>query len=141
MATMKEHMAAHHATAAKFHSAAAAEHSGLAALHHGLAKLDGAAHDGAVGEHHKTMAAHHEKLSSLHKGYADHHADQAEKCAKAVDDQMNKLAPTGVIGVTPNNPNIRAVPRAGQREPAKANVPVEFQKLFTVEDEEEARIG
>jgi hypothetical protein len=137
MATMKEHLSAHHATAAKFHAAAAAEHSGLAALHHGLAKLDGAAHDGAIGEHHKTMAAHHEKLSSLHKGYADHHATQSEACAKAADGDLNKLQPLN--GISAVNPGVRAVPRAGQREPAKLNVPVEFQKMFSVEDEEVLR--
>ena len=141
MSTVREHLSAHHAKAAKFHEAAAKEHSGLAESHHGSAKLDGAAHDGAIGTHHKTMAAHHEKLSDLHKGYADHHSSQAEACMKGMDaGDLNKLVPTNVSGVTPG---VRIVPRHGQPAPGSAekpNVPVEFQKMFSVEDEEEARI-
>jgi hypothetical protein len=134
MSTIREHLSAHHSTAAKFHAAVAAEHSGLAALHHGLAKLDGAAHGGAIGEHHKTMAAHHEKLSSLHKGYADHHATQSEACAKAMDADLTKMVPLGDIsGVTPG---IRAVPRPGQQQIQKVNVDPTFSHLFSVDEEE-----
>jgi len=139
MSTVREHLSAHHAKAAKFHEAAAVEHAGLAFSHHGLAKLDGAAHDGAIGEHHKTMAAHHEKLAQLHKGYADHHASQADACMKGVaDGDLNKLVPTQVSGVTPG---IRAVARPGQPVPAKANVDPAFEHLFKVDEGEERSLA
>ena len=54
---------------------------------------------------------------------------------------LNKLAPlNGISGVTPTNQN-RLIPRHGQpltpQTPEKPNVPIEFQKLFSVEDEQE----
>jgi hypothetical protein len=137
--TVREHLSAHHATAAAFHKAAAAEHSGLAESHHGLAKLDGAAHDGAIGEHHKTMAAHHEKLAKLHKGYADHHDQQSSACAKGMDaTDLAKLQPTGVSGVVPTR--ITAVPRHGQPV-AKVNVDPAFEHLFKVDEGEERSLA
>jgi hypothetical protein len=46
--------------------------------------------------------------------YADHCDAMSAKCDKAMEDEMNKLMPTRVHGIVP--PNIRAIPRAGQRE-------------------------
>ena len=48
----------------------------------------------------------------------------------------NMVVPTNVSGVTPNRPDITAVPRNGQPAvPTAPNVPLEFQKVFSVEDD------
>jgi hypothetical protein len=44
---------------------------------------------------------------------------------------------SGISKVAPEMPNLRAVPRYGQREVSKADVPEEFQKLVSVDDEAE----
>jgi len=151
MATMREHLAglhknfaAHFREKSAHHEAVAKSHEEHASLHDELAKTTGvkthkdfATRHGQDAVIHKSMAGHYAKK-------AEHHDDMAESCAKGVDtSDLTKLMPTGVSGIVPNNPNIRAIPRHGQ--PAlgsadKPNVPVEFQKLFVVEDEE-ARIG
>ena len=57
----------------------------------------------------------------------------------------NTIVPTGVSAVTPTHPGITAVPRNGQPAPApvaipaEPNVPLEFKKLFSVEDGEPER--
>jgi hypothetical protein len=148
MATMREHLAGLHKNFAEHfreksshHQAVAKSHEEHASLHDELHKSTGVKTHKDFATRHRADAAVHKSMAGHYSEQADHHAGKAEDCAKAADDQMNKLAPTAVSGVTRDNPNIRAVPRPGQREPAKANVPVEFQKLFTVEDEEEARVG
>lgn len=50
----------------------------------------------------------------------------------------NTLQPTSVSAVAPARPGITAVPRNGQPAPqVKPNVPLEFQKLVSVDDSEE----
>jgi hypothetical protein len=48
----------------------------------------------------------------------------------------DKVIPDAISRVTPTLPGLRAVPRAGQQAvPEKPNVPLEFEKLVSVEDE------
>ncbi len=51
----------------------------------------------------------------------------------------NTIVPTAVSGVAPAAPGITAVPRGGQppAPPAKPNVPLQFQKLVQVDEDEE----
>jgi hypothetical protein len=85
---------------------------------------------------------YHERKNALHKATSESHATLAEYhkgcMEKAVGDEMNKVQPTQIFGVTPTR--VTAVPRHGQPAPgsaAKPDVPIEFQKLFQAEDERE----
>jgi hypothetical protein len=113
------------------------------AVHH---ETDHAAHLGKEAAFHRAMMAIPGKSKeevALHKAHAEHceaeqarHLNHAEMTRKALESDFSKLAPlNGVSAVTPG---IRAVPRAGQQPVSKLNVPTEFQKLFSTEDEREA---
>ena len=49
----------------------------------------------------------------------------------------NKIVPDNVRGMIPNFPSITAVPRTGQRQlnQDKVEVPLEFEKLFSIDDD------
>ena len=49
-----------------------------------------------------------------HETMQMHHADGMAQCEKAINDHLNKMVPTAVSGITPNRPDITAVPRNGQ---------------------------
>jgi hypothetical protein len=49
----------------------------------------------------------------------------------------NTLMPTAVSAVAPNRPGLTAVPRFGAPSPAVPDVPLEFQKLVSVDDNDE----
>jgi len=110
---------------------------------------------------HEAMAAHHQEMSrchtaamtkttdheqEFHKGAAAAHDAAAEShlamcdaCAKAVDGDLAKLQPMpfGISLVTPTPLGVTAVPRAGQKPVAKAQVDEEFVHLTRVETGEE----
>jgi hypothetical protein len=120
----------HHAEKTRIHADHAEAHKArMATLEKGSAEHD----------YHKTKHALHKATSESHATLADYHKGYTEK---AVGDEMSKVS-----GVTPDNPlrpGIVAVPRPGQPRPgsaAKPDVPIEFQKLFEVEHEEERSLS
>lgn len=147
--TAKEHLAAevhtrlaqHHGAAAIFHNGKSKGHELRAQLFQSLQKADGQ-------DAHKKLAEIHERDAALHAEYASHHERMAqlhkkaaELCAKAIDvvdlsKRGNELQPSPVSRVTPDIPNLRAVPRIGAAPIPKPNVPQEFEKVFSVEAEE-----
>jgi hypothetical protein len=68
-----------------------------------------------------------------------HHLAAMQETAKAIADALNKanqVQPSLVNRVTPDIPNLRAVPRTGAAPLQRPTVPMEFEKAFSVEDEE-----
>ena len=132
--TVREHLKELHKNAAEHHSVKAAHHKSLATHYGKLAKMGKA--EGV------DTAGVYDGISDSHAGLADHHATQAEfhtgameECEKAVASDLNKLVPDRVSGIAPQVPfGSRAVPRTGQREIEKPNVPLEFRSLDEVED-------
>jgi hypothetical protein len=112
----------HHSEKTRIHADHAEAHKArMATLEKGSAEHD----------YHKTKHALHKATSESHATLAEYHKGCMEKAA---DDEMNKVVPSHVSGVTPG---IRAVPRPGAPAPGSAekpNVPSEFQKLFEVEE-------
>lgn len=105
-------------------------------------------------EMHKTaksdMSGLDELLESFieeHSAIADEHVSYAEHCAKCAKSLANgsgantkkaagmadELIATDISGVTPDAPRGTLVPRFGQREIGKADVPKEFEKFVTVD--------
>ena len=120
MSKVSEHLA-------KFHQAASAHHRAMAKCHK---TAIGKAVDGNP-EHqfHKTAAEAHDQA-------ADSHDQMCQACQKAIEDSLNKVQPTLVSAVAPDNPNYRAVPRAGQRPVAeRPNVDDEFVKALGLSEE------
>jgi hypothetical protein len=79
-----------------------------------------------------------DKLSGLAQAHADYHAAQVEACMKAVDGELNKLIPHQVSSVYSH---AVPVPRGGQPPlPGKPNVPLQFQKLVAVDEDEEIQL-
>lgn len=111
-----------------------------------------AAHHATMGKAHEAMMGEHEENSAdhkFHKAAVASHAEAGEQCVSACKTLMgsNKAAgfdsdaleplPTGLSVVTPDAPAFtRAIPRFGQREISKADVPQEFRKLIVVDEEE-----
>jgi hypothetical protein len=61
---------------------------------------------------------------------------ESRKAALSSDDDLLPL-PAGLSTLTPTKPGVFAVPRAGQQPlPEKPNVPREFEKLVSVDDNE-----
>jgi hypothetical protein len=139
MATAREHLAEGHEKSKTHHLEMEKHHREMAKLHHALHKPSGMAAD--QDGPHAQLAMHHYDIADLHKAKAAYHAGAAEACAKGMDSgDLNKLAPIGISGVTPNNPNrVTPVPRFGQPVPAKMNVDPQFEKMFAVDDAEEER--
>jgi hypothetical protein len=131
MATVREHLQ-------KAHAAIAAHHRVMAKCHsQAMEKIE----DGEP-QHsfHKTAAAAHEAAATAHE-------QMCEECAKAADavdltkrgDEL-RPDPVGLSRLAPP-PGVTAIPRTGSPAlSAGPAVPSEFQKLFSVEDEEEATL-
>ena len=145
----------------EFHKASYAHHDERATSH---AMMMGH-HDEGSPEHsfHKSGHASHTTMRDFHKCAMEKaSADELNKSADAVpltisEDQVravflklfgNMVQPTNVRAVIPTNPEhdrigVMAVPRVGQRTIAAASaatpVPLEFAKLFEVEDGEPLR--
>jgi hypothetical protein len=85
----------------------------------------------------EALASQFESQGNDHAERASHHSQLAEECAKSADDEIEKVLPLG-SRVAPERPGIRAVLRPGQREDLekKTVIPIEFQKLVQVEDDE-----
>ncbi len=76
----------------------------------------------------------------FHKAAAAVHDAFKEACAKAASDDLNKIQPLphGLSRVTPDNPNVRAIPRYGQKPVAKADdLDPEFAELVKVQTGDE----
>jgi hypothetical protein len=108
-------------------------------------------HDAAAAAHKSAIAGHEPGTieHAFHKVMHEQHAttrDKLAECNKAVTDEMakrasnsNALEPSQISMVTPNNPNIRAVPRNGQPALVSSAIPkvdVQFEKIFAIEDAE-----
>jgi hypothetical protein len=113
--------AAHHRTMAEIHGNLVAKSEGMDDNEKAFHEGSKAAHLAAAGDH-DAMAAECEK------------ADKAEKAVAESD--LNKLIPTNVSAVHGGAPGITAVARPGGRPvPAAPNVPLEFQKMVAVDDD------
>jgi len=116
----------------EFHKAASAAHAGLA--------------EECDNEGYTKMAEHHRTLAKLHADHADHHSRMYAGAAdKAADDDIEKsrreIARTEVRRVVPDNPMLKAVVRTGGAPLQKPSVPMEFEKIFSVEEEERDLLG
>ena len=138
MPSMKEHLAsfhgkeaAHHAKKVAFH-ASAADHFKKVAAHIGKTEVSEATKDskGIL----EALASMHEEQSQEHAGMAEFHTDCGEKCMKAADGDLDKLAPTSVSAVAPTRPT--AVLRPGM-QPIATNGADDFSKIFGLNPEDE----
>jgi hypothetical protein len=107
-------------------------------------------------EHHKSLAGHFETLSKYmakagardskgtldalaaeHWDMAEFHADCAERCTKAANDDMNKR--------TPWPEGLSAIPRVGQPPLRRSSIDPELSKIIGVDsadhDNEEMSLG
>jgi hypothetical protein len=153
MSKLSEHLASHHKVAAAHHAGMEKLHRSIAAVHSGLHKESGVTGD--EDSPNAQLAAHHDGLADMHKAHAAHHSSMMEAYAKTVEsDDLNKLlekisekigdrlVPTQVSAVLPNRPGVTLVPRGGQQPvPVKPNVPLEFEKLVMVDEDEERIAG
>ncbi len=106
--------------AGKIHEMLAQHHEFAADQHAKAAEKIGKGD--AAKEFHSNMAQHHAEMQNAH-------TSECEACAKA---DTNQMATSRVSGVAPT---VRAVPRVGQKSFGN-DVPLEFQKLVSVEDDE-----
>ncbi len=93
------------------------------------------AHSTAMSEYDSGTIEH-----GFHKAARAACAASMEACNKSagMEDDLNKLMPLpdGLSVLTPTPPGIRMVPRAGQQPiPERPNVPSEFEKLVTVDED------
>ena len=150
MSTVRQHLQTLHTNLADHHQKKTEHHAKMASHFAKLAKHLGKTETTEAAKDSKgileALASEHEEMSQHHAGQVEFHHAQIEGCMKGMDSDLekraNQLQPlNGISGVTPG---VRAVPRPGQqpvnKAPEKPNVPLEFQKLFTVEEEEE-RVG
>jgi hypothetical protein len=124
----KENLKKFHAAAATHHTTIAKSHKRLATHYSKATEMDG----------HKDLAAEHKAMCDSHTTMAEHHL---EMC-KGIDDEMGKafgdrLVPDQVSGILREwPPNVTLAPRAGAPQaPIKPNVPLEFEKLVSVDDD------
>jgi hypothetical protein len=89
-------------------------------------------------EYHKAQHAEHTANAARLDEQAAAHEAECEACSKATEDELNKLVPSNFSIVTPNAPNIRAVPRAGQKDVSTPQLEPAFAKILgtNLEDEE-----
>jgi hypothetical protein len=132
-ASVREHLIHLHKTAADHHKELAGHYEGLSKC---LDKAEGA-------DSGKTFL---KAIADEHSSMAQFHTDAANACEKAtasadLEKRADTLVPTNISAVVPDRPGVRAVPRAGQ-QPIQTgpNVPLEFSKLVSTEDEEEETI-
>jgi hypothetical protein len=123
--SMKEHLVTVHKRLSKHHAAVSGHYLDMADC---MGKADN-------GDESTKAKGSLETLASEHSDMAQFHEDCAAKCSKAAADELNKLVPSNVSAVVPDY--IRAVPRAGAPPAAiKPNVPLEFEKVFAIDDDE-----
>jgi hypothetical protein len=141
MATsVKQHLVSLHSASAAHHEKMSVHHAAVAEHLHNFVKCMGKAATKEEPEAHTHLskaAKQHEAMSTEHSACALQHHEAAEACSKAAEGELQKVIPDRISRVLPNNPGVTAVPRSGQR--AITDVPVEFAKLFAVEDDD--RIG
>jgi hypothetical protein len=102
-------------------------HSAMAGFHRSMQKC----HTDAMGKAEDPHHAFHKAAAKNHQDAADAHDAMCNECAKAADGDLNKLVPTQISGVTPDNPTrVTAVPRFGAPPLQKSDVDPEFAKLF-----------
>lgn len=139
--SVRQHLANFHREAEQHHLTMSKHHDALATAMHGLAKSFSKAAKDDENEHSKkfsALARAHEGAVAEHQRLAEFHGEQKEACAKAAEGDLAKLVPSSVSRITPDNPQFRVVPRAGQRPIADAaTVPLEFQRLFKVDEDDE----
>lgn len=145
----------------QFHKKYHAHHQEKAEIHAEHAE----AHKSMM-DHHDDGPEHafHKRKHELHKAASETHAtlrDYHKVCMeKAASDELKKtdtapaslenlvrsilvkmlgdtLMSTNISAVAPNAPGFRAVPRGGQPPVKKPDVPLEFQKLVAVDEQEE----
>jgi hypothetical protein len=135
----------HHQGMAEHHVHEAKHHDRVAGHLEKLASALGKRVADVVGDSKTELedwAAEHRSHAAYHRGEEASHREQADKCGKAIDvddlEKRDQLRPTNVHAVAPTVPaTVRAIPRHGQREvPTRPNVPLEFEKLVQVEDDE-----
>jgi hypothetical protein len=125
---IKEHAeisAQHHREVSKCHGALAKAHRTMAE------KCD----DEEMKKAHETAAGEHESLRELHEKHAAHFDALHASTKKTQEADLNKLAPTQIHAVVPDNPMLKMIPRAGAPPAKVEGVPLEFEKLFAVADE------
>jgi hypothetical protein len=125
--SMKEHLVTVHKRLSKHHAAVSGHYLDMADC---MGKADN-------GDESTKAKGSLEALAGEHSDMAQFHEDCAAKCSKAAADELNKLVPSNVSAVVPNAPGIRAIPRPGQPPISeKPNVPLEFEKIFSISDDE-----
>jgi hypothetical protein len=119
-------LAEHHIAKSKHHGGISKAHTAYAEAH--KAMMDEQEKGSAAYDFHKSGHAFHLKKSEHHDGMAAEHADLAGffvECAKdsharkamGMGPDRDEIVPDHIFGYLPEAPsNIRAVPRAGQRE-------------------------
>ncbi|MGB0037064.1 MAG: hypothetical protein WBP79_16470 [Candidatus Acidiferrales bacterium] len=134
MASVRQHLVNLHKVAAEHHTKMAQLHKKH--LQKAAAMEEDDKEQGPTNEHHN---AFHREAMAAHQEAAERHAQMCQDCEKTVADQdLSKLVPTGVSGITPDNPMYRAIPREGQRaisETPKPVVPLEFEHMVKIEED------
>jgi hypothetical protein len=121
-----------------FHLQKAVHHASMADQCNGLAEQLGGSEsdlDKSLGDSFGKMADAHNSQAEYHKAAAASMADSS-KAAGMSEDDLNRIVPDNVRGIMPQEaPQLRAVPRHGSPELVDVKgVPVEFQKLISVEE-------
>jgi hypothetical protein len=130
---------AYHKSARAMHEDEALDHAGHAADCEGLADCAKEGGQEQAETHYRSMGKRHRAAAARHQASAQQHHEmmtriESAKVAKAVAE--NRLAPDRIssVGAHPT-----MVTRFGQPNPGpaqKPDVPLEFSKLFSVDDEE-----
>ena len=134
---LKEHGSESHT----HHTSAAEHHAGLVKFHDAMSERH--PEDAHL---HKTASAHHQGLVEFHHARAKHYKAMHDGTSKtSIPDDLekarNQLEKTNISRVTPDNPNLRAIPRTGGKAIEKPVVPAEFAKTFSVEEGESDLYG
>jgi hypothetical protein len=146
---VSEHLSHVHKTEAAWREQDAEREDNFEKSSRTIAKLHRRLGKAADGDEHNKLAEEHEKRADMHKNRAESyragatfHRVSADACEKAAQDTLAKagdrIIPDQVSSVIRTFPDLMAVPRTGQRpieEADKANVPVEFEKLVSIDDE------
>jgi hypothetical protein len=112
---------------AEFHKASATHHGEMIDAHE-------AALQKAAGADHVAATAFHKSAISSHEKMREYHEAGVQECEKASVDSLNKLIPDRISNLVPDYPGVRAVPRAGQRDISKTDVPLEFSHLVEIDE-------
>jgi hypothetical protein len=97
-------------------------------------------HKAAIKSHKAAIESHQSAIGS-HEIMKARYEDGVQECSKAIAadnlEKANRLVPDNVHGIIPNYPGVTAVPRAGQRQIEKTEVPLELQKVLALPDDEQ----